>query len=185
MSIIMTSARAHEEDRVAALESGADDYMIKPLSTRELIARMKAVLRRRAPQLGDDVVEVSGLRFDPGARYVTVDGREIALRRIEFSLLHFLLTHPNRTFSRGQLLDQVWGAHVFVEERTVDVHVRRLRHALVPSRHDRLIETVRGIGYRFRSSAATTSAPARCATLTDLIRDRGSRALLPAQVRAA
>jgi two-component system phosphate regulon response regulator PhoB len=146
---------------------------------------MKAVLRRCAPQLGDDVVEVSGLRFDPGARRVTAGGREIQFRRIEFGLLHFFLTHPNRTFSRGQLLDQVWGDHVFVEERTVDVHVRRLRRALVPSRHDRLIETVRGVGYRFRSSAATTPAPARCATVTDLVRVRGSRALQPVRVNAA
>ena len=186
MSIIMLSARSEEEDRVAALESGADDYVTKPFSMRELLARIKAVLRRRAPQLGDDFVEVSGLRFDPASRRVTAGGREIELRKTEFGLLHFFVTHPNRTFSRIKLLDQVWGDHVFVEERTVDVHVRRLRRALAPSRHDTLIETVRGIGYRFRSEdAPTTPVPALCRTMTDLARVRGLRGLQPAQARAA
>lgn len=179
ISIIMVSARAQEEDRVAALESGVDDYVTKPFSMRELLARVKAVLRRRAPQLGDDVVEVSGIRFDPAARRVTAAGHEIQLRRIEFGLLHFLMTHSNRTFTRSQLLDQVWGDHVFVEERTVDAHVRRLRRALVQAGHDELIETVRGVGYRFRARPATTPAPARCGTVTDLVRMRRSRALQP------
>jgi two-component system, OmpR family, phosphate regulon response regulator PhoB len=153
MSLIIVSARSSEQDRVAALESGADDYVTKPYSVRELLARIKAVLRRRTPHLADDTVVIRGLKFEPAARRVTADGCDIQLRNTEFRLLHFFMTHPQRTFSRCQLLDEVWGNEAFVEERTVDVHVRRLRRALARSRHDALIETVRGIGYRFRSDA--------------------------------
>jgi len=147
--IIMLSGRAQESDKVAALEAGVDDYVTKPFSPRELLARIKAVLRRSAPQRTDDVTEVSGLKLDPGPRRVTSNGHDVELGDVEFRMLHFLMTHPERVYSRAQLLDQVWGDHVFVEERTVDVHVRRLRQALAPGGHDRLIETVRGTGYRF------------------------------------
>jgi two-component system, OmpR family, phosphate regulon response regulator PhoB len=147
--IIMLSGRAQESDKVAALEAGVDDYLTKPFSPRELLARIKAVLRRSAPQRTDDVTEVSGLKLDPGPRRVTSNGHDVELGDVEFRMLHFLMTHPERVYSRAQLLDQVWGDHVFVEERTVDVHVRRLRQALAPGGHDRLIETVRGTGYRF------------------------------------
>jgi two-component system, OmpR family, phosphate regulon response regulator PhoB len=152
--IIMLTARAQEQDKVAGLDGGADDYVTKPFSPKELIARIKAVMRRRAPQFTDDVVEISGLRLDPGAHRVTADSDEVDLGPTEFRMLHFFMTHPERVYSRAQLLDEVWGDHVFVEERTVDVHIRRLRQALEPSRYDRLVETVRGTGYRFRRNLA-------------------------------
>lgn len=146
--IIMLTARAQERDKVEGLESGADDYVTKPFSPKELLARIKAVLRRRAPQLTDDTIEVHGLQLDPAAHRVSGQGNELQLGPTEFKLLHFFMTHPERVYSRVQLLDHVWGDHVFVEERTVDVHIRRLRQALEPTGHDRLIETVRGSGYR-------------------------------------
>ncbi|MDB5802633.1 MAG: phoB [Rhodocyclales bacterium] len=146
--IIMLTARSEEEDRVLGLETGADDYISKPFSPRELVARIKAVLRRRAPEATEDTVETSGLRLDPSTHRVTAGELGINLGPTEFRLLHYLMTHPERVHSRSQLLDQVWGDHVFVEERTVDVHIRRLRSALEASRHDRLIQTVRGSGYR-------------------------------------
>jgi two-component system phosphate regulon response regulator PhoB len=147
--IIMLTARNQEEDKVAGLEAGADDYVTKPFSPRELLARIKAVMRRRAPQLTDDAVEIAGLRLEPASRRVIGNGVEIGLGPTEFRLLHFLMTHPERVYSRAQLLDEVWGDHVFVQDRTVDVHIRRLRKALAPTKHDRLVETVRGSGYRF------------------------------------
>jgi two-component system phosphate regulon response regulator PhoB len=150
--IILLTARSAEADKVAGLDAGADDYVTKPFSPRELLARIKAVLRRRAPQMTDDPVEVDGLRLDPATRRVYGNSRLLELGPTEFRLLHFLMTHPERVHSRTQLLDQVWGDHVFVEERTVDVHIRRLRKALGPSAHDRLIETVRGSGYRLTAS---------------------------------
>jgi two-component system phosphate regulon response regulator PhoB len=152
LPILMLTARAMEQDKISGLEAGADDYLTKPFSPKELAARIKAVLRRRAPQLADDVVEISGLRLDPAARRVTAAGRIVELAPTEFRLLHFLMTHPERIYSRAQVLDHVWGDHVFIEERTVDVHIRRLRKALEPSAHDRLIDTVRGSGYGFRKS---------------------------------
>jgi len=147
--IIMLTARATEQEKVLALEAGADDYVTKPFSPRELIARIKAVMRRRAPQLTDDAVEIAGLRLDPTAHRVTGNGRTVEMGPTEFRLLHWFITHPERVYSRAQLLDEVWGDHVFVEERTVDVHIRRLRQALEPSGHDKLLDTVRGTGYRF------------------------------------
>ena len=149
--IIMLTARSAERDKLAGLEIGADDYVTKPFSPRELIARIKAVLRRRAPQATEDAIEIDGLRLDPASHRVTGNGTGLDLGPTEFRLLHFLMTHRERVHSRAQLLDQVWGDHVFVEERTVDVHIRRLRQALTPSGHDRLIETVRTAGYRFAS----------------------------------
>jgi two-component system phosphate regulon response regulator PhoB len=149
--IIMLTARAQERDKLDGLEAGADDYLTKPFSPKELLARIKAVLRRRAPERTDDAVEIAGLRLDPATHRVTGNGQEIELGPTEFRLLHFFLTHPERVYNRRQLLDRVWGDHVFVEERTVDVHIRRLRHALEASGHDRLIETVRGSGYCCRT----------------------------------
>jgi two-component system phosphate regulon response regulator PhoB len=151
LPILMLTARAMEQDKISGLEAGADDYLTKPFSPKELAARIKAVLRRRAPQLSGDAVEAEGLRLDPGTRRVTTQGKRVELSPSEFRLLHFLMTHPGRVYSRAQLLDQVWGDHVFIEERTVDVHIRRLRKALEPSGHDRLIDTVRGSGYGFRA----------------------------------
>ncbi|HMX15643.1 MAG TPA: phosphate regulon transcriptional regulator PhoB [Rhodocyclaceae bacterium] len=147
--IIMLTARSEEQDKVRGLETGADDYVTKPFSPRELQARINAVLRRRAPQMTEDPVEVGGLRIDPVTHRVSAGGQAINLGPTEFRLLHFLMTHRERVHSRPQLLDQIWGDHVFVEERTVDVHIRRLRSALEATGHDALIQTVRGSGYRF------------------------------------
>ena len=146
--IIMLTARAQERDKVEGLDAGADDYITKPFSPKELLARINAVLRRRAPELTADAIEVDGLVLDPATHRVSGKGQELRLGPTEFKLLHFFMTHPERVYSRMQLLDHVWGDHVFVEERTVDVHIRRLRQALEPTGHDRLIETVRGAGYR-------------------------------------
>ena len=151
LPILMLTARAMEADKLCGLEAGADDYITKPFSPKELAARIKAVLRRRAPQLSGDAVEMHGLRLEPMTRRVTAGARRVSLSPSEFRLLHFLMTHPGRVYTRAQLLDQVWGDHVFIEERTVDVHIRRLRRALEPSGHDRLIDTVRGAGYGLRA----------------------------------
>jgi two-component system, OmpR family, phosphate regulon response regulator PhoB len=150
--IILLTARSAESDKLAGLEAGADDYVTKPFSPRELLARIKAVLRRRAPQMTNDPVEASGLRLEPETRRVFGGAKPLPLGPTEFRLLHYLMTHAERVHSRAQLLDQVWGDHVFVEERTVDVHIRRLRKALEPTGHDRLVETVRGSGYRFSAN---------------------------------
>jgi len=150
--IIMLTARSDEQDKITGLEVGADDYLTKPFSPRELAARIKAVLRRRAPQATEDTVEIAGLRLDPATHRVTAGETVIALGPTEFRLLHFFMTHTERVHTRGQLLDQVWGDHVYVEERTVDVHIRRLRSALEATGHDGLIQTVRGAGYRFSAT---------------------------------
>jgi two-component system phosphate regulon response regulator PhoB len=150
MPLIFLTARAEEPDKIAGLEAGADDYITKPFSNKELVARIRSVLRRRKPQHGHAPVEIAGLRLDPAAHRVTGNGQELSFGPTEFRLLHYLMTHPNRVYSRIQLLDEVWGDHVFIEERTVDVHIRRLRQALGPSGHDALIETVRGSGYALR-----------------------------------
>ncbi|OIP17733.1 MAG: phosphate regulon transcriptional regulatory protein PhoB [Betaproteobacteria bacterium CG2_30_59_46] len=146
--IIMLTARSDEQDKITGLEIGADDYITKPFSPREMNARIKAVLRRRAPQMAGDAAEVADLRLDPATHRVTGNDLPIELGPTEFRLLHFLMAHPERVYSRAQLLDQVWGNHVFVEDRTVDVHIRRLRCALEATGHDGLVQTVRGSGYR-------------------------------------
>lgn len=153
MPLIFLTARAGEPDKIAGLEAGADDYITKPFSTKELVARIRSVLRRRKPQHGDAAVEIAGLRLDPAAHRVTGNGQALAMGPTEFRLLHYLMTHPNRVYSRSQLLDEVWGDHVFIAERTVDVHIRRLRQGLAPSGHDALIETVRGSGYSLRPAS--------------------------------
>jgi two-component system phosphate regulon response regulator PhoB len=149
--IIMLTARAGDDDKVEGLASGADDYLTKPFSPRELEARIQAVLRRRAPQLTSEAVEIEGLSINPATRSVTGGGQVLRMGPTEFELLHFFMTHTDRVYTRTQILDHVWGDHVFIEERTVDVHIRRLRDALSPSGHDGLVETVRGAGYRFLS----------------------------------
>lgn len=148
LPIIMLTARSQEADKVAGLDAGADDYLVKPFSTGELLARIRAVLRRRAPMTSEAVVTCGGLRLDPALRHVSHDGAECRLGPTEFKLLHYLMTHPAHVHSRAQLLDRVWGDHVFIEERTVDVHIKRLRETLTPVHGAHLIETVRGAGYR-------------------------------------
>jgi len=149
LPVIMLTARTEEEDKVRGFDNGADDYITKPFSTRELLARIKALLRRAAPLAADTPVEVEGLALDPITHRVSAGGQSLPLGPTEFRLLHFFMTHPERVHSRERLLNGVWGDNVYVEERTVDVHIRRLRKALTASGHDRLIQTVRGAGYRF------------------------------------
>jgi two-component system phosphate regulon response regulator PhoB len=157
LPIIMLTARAEESDKVQGLDAGADDYLTKPFSTGELLARIRAVLRRRAPEALDSAVEVGPLRLDPATRRVSRQGEEVRLGPTEFRLLHFFMTHPERVHSRSQLLDRVWGDHVFIEERTVDVHVKRLREALSPVQCQSMIETVRGAGYRLTQQVAASA----------------------------
>ena len=166
LPIIMLTARNEEADKISGLDAGADDYLTKPFSTKELLARMRAVLRRKAPEALDSAVEVAGLRLDPATRRVTRrmptdsgdETREVKIGPTEFRLLHFLMTHPERVHSRAQLLDRVWGDHVFIEERTVDVHVKRLRESLSPVQCSSLIETVRGAGYRLTQQVGSVAA---------------------------
>lgn len=149
LPIIMLTARAEETDKVAGLEGGADDYMTKPFSPRELVARINAVLRRAEPGGGDDRIEIEGLALDRASHRVTANDRTVPLGPTEYRMLEFFMTHPERVYSREQLLDRVWGGNVYVEERTIDVHIRRLRKALEAFGCDHLIQTVRGAGYRF------------------------------------
>ena len=146
--IIMLTARSEEDNKIQGLEAGADDYITKPFSPRELIARLKAVLRRTATAGIDESIEIEGLRLDPGSHRVSSGDTELEFGPTEFRLLQFFMTHPERAYTRSQLLDQVWGGNVYVEERTVDVHIRRLRLAL-GAQHEHLVQTVRGTGYRF------------------------------------
>ena len=148
LPIIMLTARGEESDMVAGLDAGADDYLAKPFSNKELVARIRAVLRRRAPESLEQAVELAGLRLDPTTHRVSCGALELKLGPTEFRLLHYLLAHPERVHSRAQLLDRVWGDHVFIEERTVDVHIKRLRDALAPAACAGLLQTVRGAGYR-------------------------------------
>jgi len=151
--VIMLTARGEENDKVSGLESGVDDYVVKPFSARELIARMKAVLRRAHGDDADGNVELGGLRIDGPAHRVFADEKPVAIGPTEYRLLHFFMTHADRVYSRGQLLDHVWGGNVYVEERTVDVHIRRLRQTLEPFGKENLVQTVRGAGYRFSAIA--------------------------------
>lgn len=149
LPLIMITARSEEEDKEQGLDAGADDYITKPFSPRELTARIRALLRRRAPQKTGETVETRLLLIDPENQNASTNGRPITLYPSEFKLLHFFATRPGRLYSRRQLLDLVWGDHVFIEERTVDVHIRRLRKALGEHGLEHLIQTVRGSGYRF------------------------------------
>jgi len=153
--IIMLTAKGEEDNKIQGLEVGADDYITKPFSPRELVARLKAVLRRTEGISAADPIEVEGLKMDPVSHVVTIDNAPLQMGPTEYRLLEFFLTHQDRVYSRGQLLDHVWGGNVYVEERTVDVHIRRLRKAL--THHDRLIQTVRGAGYRFSAKLAVHS----------------------------
>jgi two-component system, OmpR family, phosphate regulon response regulator PhoB len=158
--IIMLTAKSQENDKVAGLETGIDDYMTKPFSPRELLARIKTVLRRSAPETTLEPIEFEGLRLEPETVRVSANGARVAVGPTEFRLLHFFLTHSERVYSRSQLLDLVWGDHVFLDERTVDVHIRRLRKALQPSQHDHYIRTVRGSGYCFSSTTEPSTSHA-------------------------
>ncbi|MGB5103576.1 MAG: phosphate regulon transcriptional regulator PhoB [Steroidobacteraceae bacterium] len=149
MPVIMLTARADEHDKVTGLEGGADDYVTKPFSPRELLARINAVLRRTGPAGGGEVIEAGGLTLDTASHRVTAAGQTVSLGPTEYRLLQFFMEHPERVYSRSQVLDRVWGGNVYVEERTVDVHIRRLRKALEPHGCDGLVQTVRGSGYRF------------------------------------
>ncbi len=147
--VVMLTARGEEEDKVRGLEVGADDYITKPFSPKELVARLKAVIRRVTPTALEDVIDVQGLKLDPVSHRVTANDGAVDMGPTEFKLLHFFMTHQERVYSREQLLNNVWGTNVYVEDRTVDVHIRRLRKALEEAGHDKLIQTVRGAGYRF------------------------------------
>ncbi len=147
--IIMLTAKGEEVDKVRGLETGADDYITKPFSTKELIARVKAVLRRYSSKDASGIIEVEGLTLDPETYRVSANDNHIEISPTEFKLLHFFIGHPERVYSRSHLLDQVWGENVYVEERTVDVHIRRLRKTLEPFGFDKFIQTVRSVGYRF------------------------------------
>jgi two-component system, OmpR family, phosphate regulon response regulator PhoB len=147
--IIMLTAKAEESDKVKGLDTGSDDYITKPFSTKELLARIRAVIRRTSNKDNLDVVEIQGLRLDPGTCRVTADENTVKISPTEFRLLHFFILHPEKVYNRAQLLDQVWGQNVYVEERTVDVHIRRLRQTLEPFGFDKYIQTVRSFGYRF------------------------------------
>lgn len=147
--IIMLTAKGEEADKVRGLETGADDYITKPFSTRELVARVRAVLRRYVKAETGALIEINGLRLDPETYRVTANGQDIEISPTEFKLLRFFIGHPERVYSRSRLLDQVWGENVYVEERTVDVHIRRLRKTLEPFGFQRYIQTVRSVGYRF------------------------------------
>lgn len=152
LPIIILTARVHEEDKILGLEAGADDYITKPFSPKELVARVRAVLRRRTPHLAGEEVNIGGLKLNPATHRVTSGEHTVELGPAEFRLLFYFMTHPERVHTRSQLLDGVWGDHVFIEERTVDVHIRRLRAALEPYGHHERVETVRGTGYRFRGN---------------------------------
>jgi len=147
--IIMLTAKGNESDKINGLDAGADDYITKPFSPRELIARIKAVLRRTSPQNESETIEIDKLVIDTASHRIMVNDEPLELGPTEYRLLHFFMTHPERVYSRGQLLDRVWGSNVYVEERTVDVHIRRLRKALTPSGYDQYVQTVRSAGYRF------------------------------------
>jgi two-component system phosphate regulon response regulator PhoB len=154
LPVIMLTAKGSESDRVTGLDAGADDYVVKPFSPRELMSRVRAIIRRRAPEKGADVLHYGALAIDPARHEVTLAGQSVKIGMTEYKLLRFLASQPERVFSRAQLLDAVWGDHVFLEERTVDVHMLRLRKALAPAGAQDWVQTVRGIGYRLSSRPA-------------------------------
>lgn len=149
LPVIMLTAKAEEDNMIQGLDSGADDYMSKPFSPRELIARIKSILRRQETTIQEDPIQVEGLLFNPVSHHVSINGQALAMGPTEFRLLSFFLSHQDRVYSRDQILDHVWGGNVYMDERTVDVHIRRLRKALSIDGHERFIQTVRGAGYRF------------------------------------
>jgi two-component system phosphate regulon response regulator PhoB len=155
LPVIMLTAKGSESDKVAGLDAGADDYVVKPFSPRELVSRIRAVFRRRAPQLSGEVMEYGPLTLDSARREVMAHGKPVKIGLTEFKLLTFFMAHPERVFSRSQLLDGVWGDHVFIEERTIDVHMLRLRKALAPHDLQFMVQTVRGLGYRLSQRAET------------------------------
>lgn len=151
--VIMLTARGEEDNKIQGLDAGADDYITKPFSTRELISRIKAVLRRSSGLSSENTIEAEGLKLDPISHRITANDEPVEMGPTEYRLLAFFMSHPERAYSRSQMLDQVWGGNVYVEDRTIDVHIRRLRKALEPSGYDRFIQTVRGTGYRFSTKA--------------------------------
>ena len=155
--IIMLTAKSEEDNKIQGLDVGADDYITKPFSTRELISRIKAVLRRASSVAAEKAIEVEGLCLDPVSHRISADDYPVDMGPTEYRLLEFFMSHQERAYSRTQLLDQVWGANVYVEDRTIDVHIRRLRKALAPFDYDRFIQTVRGTGYRFSVKSAKAS----------------------------
>lgn len=152
--VIMLTAKGEEDNKVQGLDAGADDYITKPFSTRELISRIKAVLRRSSALSGEKPIEAEGLSLDPVSQRVTADGNAVEIGPTEYRLLAFFMSHPERAYTRTQLLDQVWGGNVYVEDRTIDVHIRRLRKVLEPHDYAGFIQTVRGTGYRFSTQLA-------------------------------
>ena len=160
--IIMLTARGDEADRVAGLDAGADDYIAKPFSTKELLARIRAVLRRRTPEQAGEALTIGALTLDPATHRVSFQDKPLKLGPTEFKLLHYLMCHAERVHSRAQLLDKVWGDHVYIEERTVDVHVKRLREAMAAAGH--MVETIRGAGYRLTAVPVSTAAVAEKAS---------------------
>ncbi|MBL4781411.1 MAG: phosphate regulon transcriptional regulator PhoB [Porticoccaceae bacterium] len=154
LPVIMLTAKSEEDNMVQGLDSGADDYMSKPFSPRELIARIKSTLRRHDGQVQEEPIQVEGLLFDPISHHVSINGQALAMGPTEFRLLSFFLSHQERVYSRDQILDHVWGGNVYMDERTVDVHIRRLRKALSIDSHERFVQTVRGAGYRFSQKLA-------------------------------
>lgn len=163
--VIMLTARGEEDNKIQGLDAGADDYITKPFSTRELVSRIRAVMRRTSSLNAEKVIEAEGLKLDPVSHRITADDRPVEMGPTEYRLLAFFMSHQERAYSRSQMLDQVWGGNVYVEDRTIDVHIRRLRKALEPFGYDRFIQTVRGTGYRFSTrvdsaqDAAGASAP--------------------------
>ena len=149
--VVMLTAKGEEGDRLSGFDAGADDYVVKPFSVKELTARIQAVLKRTTPAGDDDPIEIDGLRLDPASHRVTARGETVRTGPTEFRMLHFFMDHPERVFTRGQLIDRVWGSNVYIEERTVDVHIRRLRKVLAEHGFDRFVQTVHGTGYRFSS----------------------------------
>ena len=147
--VIMLTARGEEDNKIQGLDAGADDYITKPFSTRELISRIRAVLRRTSSLSAEKALEAGGLKLDPVSQRVTADEQPVEMGPTEYRMLSFFMSHPERAYSRTQMLDQIWGGNVYVEDRTIDVHIRRLRKALEPWSYDRFIQTVRGTGYRF------------------------------------